>query len=213
MRVTFGGYHLDAGTRQLFRGETEVGLSPKAFDLLQMLVDNRTRAVSKAELHERLWAGTYVTDANLSVLVAELRRALRDRADAPKFVRTVHRFGYAFCGEISRVDESAQTHTCWIVWNGREVALRDGDNIIGRDPGAAVRLDVPSVSRRHARISVSSDGVVVEDLGSKNGTLLRKERIQGRAPLADLDELQVGSVRITVRILTGGASTQTLSRH
>ena len=77
MQVTFGGFCLDLATRQLLHGETDVGLSPKAFDLLHVLIDNRTRAVSKAELHDRLWKDTYVTDANLAVLVAELRRALK----------------------------------------------------------------------------------------------------------------------------------------
>ena len=210
MQVTFGGYCLDLATRQLLHGKTEVRLSPKAFDLLHVLVDNRTRAVSKAELHDRLWPDTFVTDANLAVLVAELRSALHDRPGAPKFVRTVRGFGYAFCGQISgAVDVPASRRTCWIVWSGREIALHDGDNIIGRDPGATVRLDRPSVSRRHARIVVSSKGAVVEDLGSKNGTLLRKDRITGAARLADLDELQVGSVRLTVRILSGSAVTQT----
>jgi S-DNA-T family DNA segregation ATPase FtsK/SpoIIIE len=89
--------------------------------------------------------------------------------------------------------------------------LHDGDNIIGRDPGATVRLDRPSVSRRHARIVVSSKSAVVEDLGSKNGSLLRKDRLTGAAGLADLDELQVGSVRLTVRILSGDVATQTVA--
>ena len=212
MQVTFGDYCLDLGTRQLLHGRTEVSLSPKAFDLLHVLVDNRTRAVSKAELHDRLWSGTFVTDANLTVLVAELRSALHDRPGAPKFVRTVRGFGYAFCAQISgAVDVPASRRTCWIVSSGREIALHDGDNIIGRDPDATVRLDLPSVSRRHARIVVSSKGAVVEDLGSKNGTFLRKSRITGAARLADLDELQVGSVRLTVRILSGDAATQTVA--
>jgi DNA-binding winged helix-turn-helix (wHTH) protein len=211
MQVTFGGYCLDVAARQLLRGKTEVRLSPKAFDLLHVLVDSRTRAVSKAELHDRLWPGTFVTDANLAVLVAELRRALHDRSDAPKFVRTVRRFGYAFCGQISgAVDVSASRRTCWIIFSGRETALHDGDNIIGRDPSATVRLDFPSVSRRHARIAVSSKGAIVEDLGSKNGTFLRKDRITSTVRLADLDELQVGSVRLTVRILSGDVATQTV---
>jgi pSer/pThr/pTyr-binding forkhead associated (FHA) protein len=89
--------------------------------------------------------------------------------------------------------------------------MQDGDNIIGREPGAAVRLDFPSVSRRHARIVVSADGAILEDLGSKNGTLLRKQRIIGAARLVDLDELQVGSLRLTVRILSGGSSTQSMA--
>jgi len=212
MQVTFGGYCLDLGTRQLLHGETDVRLSPKAFDLLHVLIDNRTRAVSKAELHDRLWKDTYVTDANLAVLVTELRRALDDRPAAPRFVRTVHGFGYAFCGQISSVaDVPPPTRTCWVIWSGREIALHDGDNIIGREPGATVHLDLPSVSRRHARIVVSPQDAVVEDLGSKNGTLLQNVRITSAVRLADLDELQVGSVRLTVRILSGDVVTQTVA--
>ena len=98
MQMTFGGYCLDLGTRQLLHGETEVRLSPKAFDLLHVLIDNRTRAVSKAELHDRLWKDTYVTEANLAVLVTELRRVLDDRPAAPRFVRTVRGFGTPSAG-------------------------------------------------------------------------------------------------------------------
>jgi DNA-binding winged helix-turn-helix (wHTH) protein len=214
MPMTFGDYCLDLATRQLWHHEIEVRLSPKALDLLHVLIDNRTRAVSKAELHDRLWPDIYVTDANLSVLVGELRSALHDRPDAPKFIRTVRRFGYAFCGQISTgVDVPTTRHTCWIVWNGREIALHDGDNLIGRDPTVTVRLDLPSVSRRHARIVVSSNGAIVEDLGSKNGTFLQKNRVMTAAPVSDLDELQVGSVRLTVRILSGDVPTQTLAER
>jgi DNA-binding winged helix-turn-helix (wHTH) protein len=210
MQVTFAEFCLDLGTRQLLHGKTDVGLSPKAFDLLHVLIDNRTRAVSKAELHDTLWKDTYVTDANLAVLVTELRRALHDRPAAPRFVRTVRGFGYAFCGQIAgAADVSTPARTCWVVWSGREIALHDGDNIIGREPGAAVRLDLPSVSRRHARIVVSANGAVVEDLGSKNGTLLQNARITSAVRLADLDEVRVGSVRLTVRILSGDVATQT----
>jgi DNA-binding winged helix-turn-helix (wHTH) protein len=212
MPIVFGDYSLDLETRQLWRRKTEVRLSPKVFDLLRVLVDNRGRAVSKEELHDRLWPGTFVSDANLAVLVAELRSVLHDRPTAPKFVRTVRRFGYAFCGQISsEFDVPSRRHTCWIVWNGRELALHDGDNVIGRDPTVTVRLDFPSVSRRHARIVVSSNGAVVEDLRSKNGTFLRRDRITSAVRLDDLDELQVGSVRLTVRILSGDASTQTMA--
>jgi pSer/pThr/pTyr-binding forkhead associated (FHA) protein len=122
----------------------------------------------------------------------------------------VRGFGYAFCAQISsEADISPPTRTCWVVWSGREIALHDGDNIIGREPGATVRLDMPSVSRRHARIVVSAKGAVIEDLGSKNGTLLRNVRITSAIRLADLDEIRVGSVRLTVRILSGDVATQT----
>jgi DNA-binding winged helix-turn-helix (wHTH) protein len=212
--VQFGDYRLDVGARQLFRGAAEIHLSPKAFDLLQALIEHRTRAVSKAELHDRLWPGTFVTEANLASLVAELRRALDDPPRASKFVRTVHRYGYAFCGEVGgdAADREPASHTAWIVWKGEEIPFRIGENIIGRDPAAAVRIDFPSVSRRHARLDVLPDGVTVEDLGSKNGTLVKQARISGKTRLEDLDELQVGSARMVVRIMRGSEPTQTTER-
>jgi DNA-binding winged helix-turn-helix (wHTH) protein len=212
MSLTFGGYRLDLGTRQLFRGPAEVHLSPKAFDLLRLLVERRPQAVSKAEALDHVWPGTFVTDGNLASLVAELRRALGDQSRPSQFVRTVHAFGYAFCGKTDGdpVDSAPAGDSCWIVWRGREIPLRDGENVIGRDADVAVRVDFPSVSRRHARIVVSPDGPTLEDLGSKNGTLLRNEKIEGIVRLTDLDEIQVGSVRLTLRIMHTVSSTQTL---
>jgi len=209
--LEFDGHRLDLGTRQLFRGSTEVHLSPKAFDLLQILVANPTRALSKTELHDRLWPDTFVTEANLASLVAELRRALADQSAAPKFIRTVRRYGYAFCGQLTgEVETPPRRPTCWIVWRGHEIPMHEGENILGRDPAAEASFDLPSVSRRHARITVAGDSVTVEDLGSKNGTLVRTERITGPTPITDLDELQIGSVRIVVRVLRGGEPTQTV---
>jgi DNA-binding winged helix-turn-helix (wHTH) protein len=210
--VTFGDYRLDPGTRQLFHRNAAVHLSPKAFELLRVLLENQPRAMSKAELHGRLWPATFVTEANLASLVAELRRALGDRAARPKFIRTVHRFGYAFNAPVTQVVDAppAARRACWIVWRGREIPMRDGENIIGRDPDAALSIDFPSVSRRHARLFVTPDTVTVEDLGSKNGTLLNKSPVTARIPVADLDELQVGSVSLVVRVLRGCESTQTV---
>jgi len=208
--LTFGEHRLDVRTRQLFRGTTEVHLSPKAFDLLQILAENPTRAVSKSELQDRLWPATFVTEANLASLVAELRRALGDHSRVPRFIRTVRRFGYAFCAEVAgHADATRPGQTCWIVWRGHEIPMHDGENILGRDPSATASFDSPSVSRRHARIIVSRDGVSVEDLGSKNGTMLRSKRITGPARLADHDVLQIGSVRFIVRVMGDAEATET----
>jgi DNA-binding winged helix-turn-helix (wHTH) protein len=101
--VRFGPFSLDGATRQLLRNGREVSLSPKAFQLLLLLVTNRERAMSKQELHQSLWPSTFVLETNLSSLIAEIRRALDDDAAKPQFVRTMHRFGYRFVGEV---DES-----------------------------------------------------------------------------------------------------------
>jgi predicted ATPase/DNA-binding winged helix-turn-helix (wHTH) protein len=95
-RVAFGEFVLDSATRELLREGAPVRLSPKAFQLLGALVERRPAALSKQELQERLWPGTFVVDKNLTNLIAEIRAAIGDDAKHPRFIKTVSRFGYAF---------------------------------------------------------------------------------------------------------------------
>ena len=74
-------------------------MSPKAYELLKLLLEQRPKALSKAELHERLWPGTFVSEVNLAALVNEVRAALGERGRHGRFIRTVHGFGYAFAHE------------------------------------------------------------------------------------------------------------------
>src|SRR5690242_14452929 len=99
----FGEFRLDVAARQLFRRDEEIHLTPKAFELLRFLVEQRPRAVSKSELQEKLWPDTFVSEANLSVLVAEIRAALGDPARQPETIRTVHGYGYAFAGNATEL--------------------------------------------------------------------------------------------------------------
>ena len=107
MRIRFGPFTLDLDTRQLTRGKREIHLSPKAFELLMALALDRPKVLSKAVLQERLWPDTFVVEANLSNLVAEIREALGDRGRTPTWVRTAHGFGYAFCGEATTLPGAA----------------------------------------------------------------------------------------------------------
>ena len=128
MKLRLGEMTLDLDARQLVRGADEVHLSPKAFELLKILVENRPRALAKNELHERLWPATFVSEVNLAALIAEIRDALGDDARKPVFVRTAHRFGYAFSGsalETPRI-EPARATFCWLVKDGRRLPLRPG---------------------------------------------------------------------------------------
>ena len=213
MTYRFGEFTLDGPTRRLLRRETEVHLSPKAFDLLILLIENQARAMSKAELHERLWPATYVLETNLAGVVAELRRALEDAADQPHYIRTMQRFGYRFVGDArstADLENPVKTQVkYWLIWDTRQVALSDGENIIGRAPDAGIWLDAPGVSRHHARIVLDGAGAAVEDLGSKNGTYVRGQRISASAPLADGDQIRVGSILITFRIPPPAGSTET----
>jgi DNA-binding winged helix-turn-helix (wHTH) protein len=213
-QIRFGKFVLDLGTRELRDGSLSVHLTPKAFELLLMLIEQRPRAVAKAALQERLWPATFVSEANLPILVAEVRCALQDDARKPAFIRTVHGFGYAFCGEtIGALPAvpmpAATTSSCWLISKTRHVALREGDNVIGRDPSGDVWLDGRGVSRRHAKITVRGDTATIEDLKSKNGTWVNGHRLLGAEPLKDGDQLKLGSVRITFRVWTDGGSTET----
>ncbi len=204
MRLAFGPFTFDSGTRELREQGTAIHLSPKAFDLLQLLLEQRPEVVKKAEVQERIWPGTFVHEANVNVVVAEIRRVLGDDPKAPRFVRTVHRVGYAFCGavEVQTPDLPAPRSycRCWLSWNDRTFPLVDGENVVGRDPRCAVWLDVSGVSRRHARVSVAADAVTIEDLGSSNGTFVKGRRLAAPYVLLDRDVVEIGPATVEFRM-------------
>ena len=214
MKLQFADFVIDSDSRLLTRAQQPVHLSRKAFDALLLLLDRRPNAVGKEELHDRLWPGTFVVDANLSVTMAEVRRALGDDPQEPRFIRTVHRVGYAFLAEAreaagSRTDASPPR--AWLVWNERVLRLEDGENLVGREPSCPVWLDEAGVSRRHARLSVEgTGGATLEDLGSKNGTWLNDRRLDGPAVLRDGDRLQLGPVSLAFRTSTASSATKTV---
>jgi DNA-binding winged helix-turn-helix (wHTH) protein len=212
MTYRFGDCTLDTQTRRLLRQQEEVRLSPKAFELLVLFLENQTRALSKAELQEHLWPSTHVQETNLAGVIAELRRAIGDSADAPRYIRTMNRFGYGFIGDAQRSDETDVEQPViryWLVWDMRQIALNEGDNILGRSPDAGIWIDAPGVSRHHARIRLEDATAAVEDLGSKNGTYVRGERVTAPTPLADGDQIRLGSIVITFRIPPPPGSTET----
>ncbi len=171
--ISFGRFEFDPVTRRVRRDGADIHLTPKSFELLAALLDGAPRVVSKRELHARLWPGGIVADATLVALVKQLRAALDDHDRAEPLIRTVHRVGYALeAPVVHRETVLPVVATCWLTVGGRRLSLVSGENLIGRDAVAKIRLDDPTVSRRHARILVSGSGALVEDLGSKNGTFI-----------------------------------------
>jgi DNA-binding winged helix-turn-helix (wHTH) protein len=213
MRIAFGDFLLDLDRRELFRGEEPVHLSPKAFQILCLLLQQRPRAVSKDELKERIWPDTFVVEANLASLAAEIRRALGERGRRSGLLRTVHGFGYAFAGQARNlvgVSVALSAPVGRLACGDREMELHPGEHVVGREPGTSFCLDDSTVSRKHARIVATYDRVTIEDLGSKNGTFVQGRKVEGPTTLADGDEVQVGSVRLTFRSGSAEGSTATV---
>ncbi len=211
MIYRFGEFAIDIGTRQLLAAAAERHLSPKAFELLLILIEFRSRAVSKIELQDRLWPSTFVGETNLATLVAEIRRALADSAQEPAYVRTIHRFGYRFVAAVSGTADDAAVARMFVKSAERAFALSEGVTIIGRAHDAGIRVDSGGVSRHHARITVTRDGAQVEDMGSKNGTFVSGQRVSGTLALRDGDEIRVGPVALTFRVSAETVATETLN--
>jgi DNA-binding winged helix-turn-helix (wHTH) protein len=213
--IRFGSFVVNPQTRQVLRDDTEIHLPTKAFDLLCALIERRPDVVPKNELLRLVWPDAYVVDANLNVVIGEIRRALGDDPQRPRYIRTVHGIGYAFCGEA--IDEKPvhprepRGARFWIVWKDRTFVLTEGDNVIGRNPECQIWLNETGVSRRHARIHVDGDRdrVVVEDLNSTNGTCVGQTPIATPHVLRDGDVLQIGSVELTFRAWSATASRET----
>lgn len=215
MQASFAAFTFDDGTRELRRGGRLVHLSPKAFDLLGLLLRQRHQALSKADLHAALWPDTFVSDGSLAVLVAEIRRALGDSASRPRFIRTINRFGYAFVGAIDAPEPAAPREAriavaCSLTWGDQRARLKPGENVLGRDPEADVLIEAVGVSRRHAAIVVDEDIVTLRDLASKNGTFADGNRVTASVQLHDNAEIRLGAVRLLFRRANLAGPTQTV---
>lgn len=203
---------LDLDRQQLTRDGHAVHLTRKAFELLTVLIRERPKAMSKAALQQHLWPDTFVAEANLSNLVAELRKALGEARRDPAWIRTVHGYGYAFqvdAGTRPPAGTTSGRPTCWLEWGRRRFRLPPGEHVIGRDEDAEIRLDASTVSRRHARVVVSHEGAWLEDFSSKNGTSRGDKRVTTPVKLADGDVIQIGSLRLTFHVISPLISTDT----
>lgn len=186
----FGEFTFDCGSRQLLMRGVERHLSPKAQHLLQLLLLVRPQALSREELYDALWPSTFVCETNLATVVNELRRALGDDARASQFIRTVHGFGYSFCGEVASPGEIPSMDAV-LLCDGRSHQLFEGPNAVGRTPDCRIVINDPTVSRRHALIVIDGrGGLSIKDLDSKNGTHVDGQQI-GRSPVMVTHGVQI----------------------
>ncbi len=211
MRVAFGDFVLDRGARQLLCAGQTRHLGPNAFELLELLLRLRPNVVAKERIRDRLWPGTNVTDSTLATVMAEVRSALDEDPKQPRFLRTAHGVGYAFCGEATEsgppLAPPGRSMAYRLVLEDREVALQLGENLLGRVEDGVAWIEAPTVSRRHARILVEHDRATIEDLGSKNGTFVRGERISAPTLLAAGDVIRLGRVSMKLHAVRADRST------
>jgi len=219
MRVVFGDCVFDRASRELTCRGAVVHGGPKLLALLELLLDARPRALTKDEIHQSLWGTTFVSDATLTSLVAELRAAIGDAARSPRFIRTIHGYGYSFCGEVSTAATNAASHpdgiaptaTCRLIVGDREIVLPAGEHILGRSGEASILIDEAGVSRQHARITIDARSATLRDLGSKNGTSVNGAAVEGPVRLTDGAIILLGATALTFRIVETIGSTETLT--
>ena len=212
MKYTFGRISVDASARTIVAAAEPVHLTRKAFDLLLLLLEHRGTAVSKDSIYERLWPDTFVAESSLQTLVHEIRQTIDDRESRTSWIRTVHGIGYSFAGDVhvtAAASASARSlrAAAWLFRESMRVPLYGGENVLGRGVEDVIEIDLPTISRHHARITIG-ESAILEDLGSKNGTWLAGERVIERAPLADGDEIGLGSATFTFRLARSPKSTQ-----
>ena len=200
-RIALGALAFDLDRRLLVARGGVVALSLLEYELLALLVARRPRAVSKEDIQEALWPRTAVAETSLTTLVRDLRLKLCQKGrDGP--IRTVHGFGYALEGPAG---PSAPTPR---LLRGRsEIRIVSPELVLGRDLDRPGSIDDASVSRRHARVTWDESGVVLTDLGSKNGTFVDGVRISEPVALKDGVEVRIGLVTLVFKAGRSGAST------
>jgi len=195
----FGEFTYDCGSRLLTRSGVKAHLSLKAQQLLQLLLLARPRALSREELYDALWPSTFVCETNLAGIINELRRALGDDARTPHYIRTIHGFGYAFCGEVvSAVMVMAVAAA--LLCNEQRHSLCEGENLVGRADDCRVIIAAPTISRRHAVITIQDGACWISDQDSKNGTFVDGKRI-GRLPVAVTRDMQISFGAVAASIV------------
>jgi DNA-binding winged helix-turn-helix (wHTH) protein len=219
MRVRFGSFVFDSGARELVQevatpgnradsrvphaASRPVHLSPKAFDVLEILLARRPNVVNKEVLLREVWPGKIVEEANLAIVIGEIRRVLGDDSRSPSLVVTAPRHGYRFAAEAEDLDRRTPAADpymrWWLTWRDKTLPLHEGENFVGRHPACSVWINAASVSRAHARILVKGEKAIIEDRESRNGTFVDGKRIAAPHVLVDGSTVMFGSETVTFR--------------
>jgi DNA-binding winged helix-turn-helix (wHTH) protein len=180
----------------LTRGAEVVHVRPRLMDLLGFLVANAGKVVAKETILHEVWGREFLAESVLTRTIAELRKVLGDSASRPRFIENVPKRGYRVIAPVERCNHQPFPDddgiACFILYGEQQIPLPPGEHLIGRASDVAVVLNLPEVSRHHARLLVKEGHTVLEDLGSKNGTRVGRERVVGSRLLRSGDEIRIG---------------------
>ena len=220
MVFEFGEFRLDQQRRELKGAKGEIALEPKALALLNLLISERRRAVSKEEIFAEIWPGVFVTDASLSTSIRQIRKALGDDGNRQEFIKTIHGHGFRFVAEVVDIApaRTARPADRAIPASKPTIAIRPFQ-LIGSDPAhQAVAEAIPAeliatLSRLRwinviARGSSFRFGVDVQDNGDIGTKLGAQYLVSGQvewhggglAITAELSDARNGHVIWTDRI-------------
>jgi DNA-binding winged helix-turn-helix (wHTH) protein/TolB-like protein/Tfp pilus assembly protein PilF len=138
----FDKFRLDPAEQRLLCGGEQVPLTPKAFQILCALIQSKGRLLNKDELIKKVWPNSFVEEANLSVNISALRKALGDTPDGQKFIETVPKRGYRFVMPIHEIGNVSQS----------EIKLEDSPTAV---PILASLPAAPTVPHGPTRVSLS----------------------------------------------------------
>jgi len=211
----FGDFELDVAAFTLRRQGIPVRLEKIPMEVLVLLVEHAGTLVARDSIHAALWGSDVFLDRDAAINTAmrKIRKALGEDVDRPRFVETIVGKGYRFVGQIvpETMDLQRQVAVHRLTRGTDSFARQNGENVIGRDPDVHVFLDHPSVSRRHARISITAGRVVLEDLNSRNGTCVNGRGITSPTEVHDGTIIGVGPITLTFVSLSSAASTRPMS--
>jgi DNA-binding winged helix-turn-helix (wHTH) protein len=229
--IKFAKFELDFEAYALRGPAGPLRLEKLPMEVLILLVRRAGTLVQRSEIQAMLWApDVYVErDSAINTAIRKIRRTLGDDAENPRFVETVVGKGYRFVAPVeSGAGPPAQpsvNHGRSVPWQRvfpsysvtrgkQEFILETGETVFGRDPTVGVYVDHPSVSRRHACLSIGVQGAVLEDLKSRNGTFVNGRRIDGPTKIDHGALIGLGPIMLSFIVMAAPASTQPIgSRH
>ena len=208
----FADFELDLAAYVLRAHGEAVRLEKIPMEVLILLVQRKGTLVERADIAAAVWGPELFVEqeAAINTAVRKIRQVLGDDAAAPRFVETVVGKGYRFVAAVETLPPAGEPRYTVKV-GGQEFVLRSGETVLGRDPSAGVYVENPSVSRRHARLSIEAGRAQLQDLGSRNGTFLNGRRLEAPAEIVGDAVIGLGPVTLVFCVLRAAVSTQSMS--